>query len=391
MDNLTSTTTIPSTATKDRPTFPVEEKAIQYRVLNAYPLDVEGAADAFRYLYGHGPDYGLLRPFPSFSYDPSAGVWREWEYSKGWTPRHSVLDAMTEIMASLCALEAWRLDDYEAQEGTETQYRKLRQRHLGGNVTRALKLAEVYMSVDGWDSNANLLGLPDGEVVYIAPTNNRYSVHVIDQEATDYVTKSMAATPTTPTTLWFNFLSDLTNGSEDMEDALQVWAGASMLPGNLERKVHVLFGNGTTGKTTFLQAVKVAMGDYAASARASVFTSEKNSHPAELLPFVNNHLVVLPELPNGAFRSDLIKVVSGGDAIGVRGMRQDPRTEQPKATMWFSANELPTMRMVERCNQKPSFDMAMRHQTRQGGPELAHQAIVTATSWRYRWVDVGGG
>ena len=61
------------------------------------------------------------------------------------------------------------------------------------------------------------------------------------------------------------------------------------------------------------------MGDYAGSARASVFTSEKDSHPAELLPFIDKRLVILPELSRGALRSDLLKTVTGGDSISVRG------------------------------------------------------------------------
>ena len=89
------------------------------------------------------------------------------------------------------------------------------------------------------------------------------------------------------------------------------------------------------------------MGDYAASARPSLFVDEKSNHPAELLPFTGHKLIVLPELPRGALRSDLLKSLTGGDAISVRGMRQNPRTETPSAMLMFSANELPSIRMVD--------------------------------------------
>ena len=90
-----------------------------------------------------------------------------------------------------------------------------------------------------------------------------------------------------------------------------------------------------------------AMGDYAGTARASLFTTEGDSHSAELLPFVNKRLVVLPELPRGALRSDILKAVTGGDSISVRGMRQNPRTDTPTATLFFSANEMPSIRLVD--------------------------------------------
>ena len=133
----------------------------------------------------------------------------------------------------------------------------------------------------------------------------------------------------------------------DLETALQTWTAAAMMPGNVEHKTHVLFGDGNTGKSTYLKVIMTALGDYAGSARASVFVSERESHPAELLPFVDKRLVVLPELPRGALRSDLLKTVSGGDAISVRGMRENPRTATPMATLFFSCNELPSIRLVD--------------------------------------------
>ena len=116
---------------------------------------------------------------------------------------------------------------------------------------------------------------------------------------------------------------------------------------NPEHKTHILFGDGATGKSTFLKVIMHAMGDYAGTARASLFTTEGDQHSAELLPFVNKRLVVLPELPRGALRSDILKAVTGGDSISVRGMRQNPRTETSTATLFFSANEMPSIRLVD--------------------------------------------
>ena len=104
------------------------------------------------------------------------------------------------------------------------------------------------------------------------------------------------------------------------------------------------------------------MGDYAGSARASVFTSEKDSHPAELLPFIDKRLVILPELSRGALRSDLLKTVTGGDSISVRGMHQNPRTATPDATLAFSSNELPSIRMVDNAIKRRLLIWPFDHQ-----------------------------
>ena len=203
------------------------------------------------------------------------------------------------------------------------------------------------MGVDEWDNQPHLIGLPKGECLDIDGTNAKSPVVVIDACPSDYITKSTGVTPFEPTKLWMDFLTELTGGDMELEDGLQTWFGLAMLPGNPNHKAHILHGDGNTGKSTILRSIQSAMGDYAGSARASVFTSEKDSHPAELLPFIAKRLVVLTELSQGALRSDLLKTVTGGDAISVRGMHQNPRTATPDATLAFTSNELPSIRLVD--------------------------------------------
>ena len=323
--------------------------------LSTMPLDVQGAAEAFTVCFGYRDictdDFELRYPpgrtAPAFAFDARAGAWREWGERKGWRLRDSVLTEMTNIVAALCEVEAWRNNPGAEQERIDREVRKLRQKHFGQIVDRAIRLAAAMTSVKDWDPDPDLLGLPDGESLYMTPTNHKYPVHFDVQSPADYLTRCMGASPSEPTRLLTEFLGSLTGGDVEFLDGLGMWTAASMLEGNPYHKAHIMFGDGKTGKSTYLNLVRKAMGDYAGSGRASVFTSEKEQHPAELLPFVEKRLVVLPELPRGALRSDLLKTITGGDSISVRGMRQNPRTETPSATLMFSANELPSIRLVD--------------------------------------------
>lgn len=359
-----------------------------YHSLAVYPLDIQGAADAFRQLYGYGEMYAHVRPYPGFAYDTRAGVWREWWGGIGWRERASVLPEMTGIVAGLCAIEAWRKNDRDSRQADkiEAEYRKLRRQHLGQTVSKAITLAAVQSAVGQWDANENLLGLPDGECLYITPTNPRAGVHPATQEAADYLTRKMAAAPGRRSPLWESLVGGLTGGDTFMESALQVWMAAALLPGNVHHKAHILFGDGNTGKSTFLKTIQHAMGDYAASARSSVFVSEKDNHPAELLPFTQNRLVVLPELPLGALRSDLLKAVTGGDAISVRGMRENPRTATPSATLMFSANELPSIRLVDNALRRrlliwPCDNAPVKVDLQLGGKLASEEHIGGVVAW----------
>ena len=312
--------------------------AFHFHFLAMFGLDPEGAGEAFAMLHGHGPDYDAYRQFPAYAYDAKADTWHEWEnVGKGWKAKRNILREMSRVVGALCALEAFRTTS--GSDAAEREYPKLRRRHIGPTTEKAMKYAQALLTVEEWDVNDAMVGLPDGEAL---------DGHVlVDQQLEDYVTKTMGAGPYGRSTEWESFLDDTTGHDSELKDALQVWLASALHPGNQHHKAHLMVGDGGTGKSTLLRTVVAAMGDYAGSARAAVFTSEKDSHPAELLPFVDKRIVVLPELPVGALRSDLLKTVTGGDSISVRGMRQNPRTERTNAAIWFTANELPSLRVVD--------------------------------------------
>ena len=362
------------------------DMAAQWKKLKTFKLDVQGAAQAFQLVYGQDDGHHQWNGEDGrkpYSYDSQSGVWREFTGLDGWEVVPSVLPKLTDIMAILCAhaaIEAAdrgtkpadrpdpadynidpdtgepktvsqqqikrKFDDKQAAKIDE-QYRKLRQRHLGSNVGKAALLAQPIMAVDRWNIDDDILGLPGCQALYLGQKPPVTTVREDRQEPSQYITRTMAAKPGGESKLWESFVLDACDGDKEMASALQIWTSAALMVGNPEHRTHILYGGGATGKSTFLKVVMHAMGDYARTARASLFTDEGSSHSAELLPFVNARLVVLPELPRGALRSDLLKAVTGGDSISVRGMRENPRTEVPTATLFFSANELPSLRMVD--------------------------------------------
>ena len=377
----------------------VQALAEKYRILWPIPLDLSGMVDAFRLNHSAIPFaaqdglgvlcYDTIREYPGFAYDNNAETWRKWEYGKGWVSVRSIMVEMNTIAIGLCAVDAMRCWPDGTDEKVESEYRTRRKKNLG-QVDKAIKLAAALMGVDEWNNQPHLIGLPDGECLDIDATNAKSPVVTVDAGPADYITKTASATPFTTTALWKDFITELTGGDIMLENGLQTWFGLAMLPGNPHHKAHILFGDGSTGKSTFLKTIQAAMGDYAGSARASVFTSEKDSHPAELLPFIDKRLVILPELSRGALRSDLLKTVTGGDSISVRGMHQNPRTATPDATLAFSCNELPGIRMVDAAIKRRlliwPFDHQPANMDTQLGAKLASPAHLGGV---LQWLIVG--
>ena len=365
-----------------------EDMAAKWKNLKSFKLDIQGAAQAFQFIYGQGDghhkwDTDDKDAYDPYSYDSQSKVWRKFSFKAGWEHQPSVLPQLTELMAILCAHAAIEKmdretkpedrpdpDDYNIDPATgepktvsqqekkrkfdekqagkvDDAYRKLRQRHLGSNVNKAADLAQSMMAVERWNVDDDRLGLPGCESLLVTPTGPVTSVRVDDQAPTQYITRTLAAKPGPVSKLWESFVLDICDGDKEMASALQIWTSSAMLVGNPEHRTHILYGDGATGKSTYLKVIQTAMGDYAGTARASLFTSEGDSHSAELLPFVNCRLVTLPELPRGALRSDILKAVTGMDSISVREMRANPRTEIPTTTLYFSANELPSIWLVD--------------------------------------------
>ena len=269
--------------------IPTESQALanEFHTLWELPLDVSGKANAFRLFHSAIPfsdrnggilHYDTIRKYPGFAYDQTAETWRRWEYGKGWVAVRSILPEMTTIAVGLCAVDAVRSNPGVLAEKVDKEYRARWVKSLGAPVERAIRLAAVVMGVDDWDSYTNLIGLPEGECLDIDATHTKAPIMLVDSGPADYITKSAGASPFTTTGLWKDFLAELTGGDITLEDGLQTWFGLAMMPGNPHHKAHILFGDGDTGKSTFLKTVQAAMGDYAGVVLGHRFSPVRRIH-----------------------------------------------------------------------------------------------------------------
>ena len=323
-------------------------------------LSEQGISDTFRTLYAlpnessatNGLEVAKWRNGRYYAFNADAGKWYEWDMLNGWNTAQGLYADVANIVAWMCENEADKLeldkgngtdgsDDGERKRKTETRKLKARWRKLAV-YNNALKIAAATMTVHGWNRYGSVLGTIDGMCADLSEDM------VYPSMLFDFTTKRTGIEPAAPTGLWLRFINEFCGYDVDLVNGLQLWAGASLFKGNDTHKAHILFGDGGTGKGVFLLTIQKALGQYAASAQPSIFTeAHQSQHPAALLPFIDHNIVVLPEMKGGTFKSDILKTVVACDAISVRGMRENPRTETPSATLWFSANEMPVTRTID--------------------------------------------
>jgi putative DNA primase/helicase len=153
----------------------------------------------------------------------------------------------------------------------------------------------------------------------------------------------------TPCSLWMNFLRRVCGGDEELVAFLQRWCGYCLTGITTEQVLVYLYGTGANGKSVFVSTVAGILGDYAAVAPMEMLLASKNErHPTELAKLMGVRLVTAHEVAGGRrWDEDKIKLLTGGDKLTARFMRQDFFEFTPKFKLMIFGNHKPTLRNVD--------------------------------------------
>jgi putative DNA primase/helicase len=143
------------------------------------------------------------------------------------------------------------------------------------------------------------------------------------------------------------FLERIMDGSQELIDFLQRAAGYSLTGDTSERVAFILHGTGRNGKTTFVEALRYALGDdYTARASTDTLLARRFEQiPNDLAALRGKRFVSASEVNQGR-RLDEAKVkdITGGDIIAARFMRGEWFDYKPQFKLWLSTNHKPVIR-----------------------------------------------
>ncbi|MER8009615.1 phage/plasmid primase, P4 family [Streptomyces sp. NPDC094149] len=155
------------------------------------------------------------------------------------------------------------------------------------------------------------------------------------------------APQTMPTPRWDRFLADTFGSDEHGRETisfLHLLLGYSVTGDVGAQVLPFLYGSGANGKSVLLDVMMQVLGDYANAAPPG-FLMEKGKfteHSTELTELHGRRIVVCSELkPNDKFNEARVKLLTGGDAITARRMRQDFFTFHPTHKLWLLGNHRP--------------------------------------------------
>jgi putative DNA primase/helicase len=145
---------------------------------------------------------------------------------------------------------------------------------------------------------------------------------------------------------WLAFLRRIMGGDDEMVSFLQRVVGYCLTGSTREQALFILYGNGSNGKSTFLDTLRVVLGDYAAHARAESFVRDrKGGIPNDIAALRGARLVTASEPEQGeALDEGLVKEMTGDAALTARFMRGEFFTFQPTFKVLLATNHRPIIR-----------------------------------------------
>ncbi|MFC8956525.1 phage/plasmid primase, P4 family [Streptomyces sp. NPDC057101] len=208
-------------------------------------------------------------------------------------------------------------------------------------LNQARSAPGMLLKADALDADPYTLCTPDGMVDLRTGT-----IRPADP-ATDFVSRSTTVGPARqPTPRWNRFLTD-TFGDSDagraMTEFLQTLLGYSITGDVGGQVMPFLYGSGKNGKSVLLDVVIKLLGDYADAAPPGfLMTKPYDSHPTELAELHGRRLVICSEIkPGDRFDEARVKLLTGGDRIKARRMRQDFFSFTPTHKLWLIGNHRP--------------------------------------------------
>lgn len=267
--------------------------------------------------------------------------WSDWLYFDGTRWVHGA-----ELKAMRVAHGTAR--EIHAEAATETDLD--RQRALGkfalasqndARIKAMLSGARAYLEigVEDLDADPYALNTPNGTV----------DLHTGESHAhrrEDHITKltgvSYDADASAPT---FDAFLTRILPSEPVRRFVQKVMGYAACGATTEEVLVILWGKGANGKTTLINVVMEALGDYAMQAAPDLLMAKKGSHPTELADLFRARFVASTEVEEGRrFDEALVKSITGRDTIKARRMRQDFWQFTPTHTVFLSTNHRPEVR-----------------------------------------------
>jgi putative DNA primase/helicase len=212
---------------------------------------------------------------------------------------------------------------------------------MNAMLTQARSAPGMVLKADRLDADPYALCTPRGIV------DLRTGLLCDPDPNKDFHSRSTTVGPQqTPVPRWLRFLHDTFGDDaegQEMIDYLHVLLGYSITGDVGAQILPFLWGTGKNGKSVLLDVMMKLLGDYADAAPPGFLMAKPfEGHPTDLAELHGRRVYVCSEIkPGDKFDEARVKLLTGGDRIKARRMRQDPFSFEPTHKLWLLGNHKP--------------------------------------------------
>jgi putative DNA primase/helicase len=178
--------------------------------------------------------------------------------------------------------------------------------------------------------------------------------------------------------IWDGFLRRITGDDEELAGFLQRAVGYSLTGLTSEEKLFFAHGPAASGKSTFLEAIRAIMGDYAATADFDTFLKRPGATGVrnDLARLAGARFVTGVEVDQGReFAAAAVKQLTGGDTITARYLYREYFEYTPQFKLWLAGNDRPRVDAGDEGMWRRILQVPFTHSIPPGerDPQLKHQ------------------
>jgi putative DNA primase/helicase len=287
--------------------------------------------NAERLAYRHGRDLRYVHP------------WSKW---LAWDGKRWAVDAAGEVERR--AVDTVRSIYAEAASAADFEERKRISRHAESSEARsrieamialARSMPGIPVTPGQLDRDPWLLNVENGTVELRTGALRQHRREDLLTKLAPVKYRPDAEAPT------FQAFLERILPSEALRWFLRRAVGYSASGEVSEEALMILHGTGDNGKTTLVNAVLDALGDYAMEAPPDLILAKRGSHPTELADLFGARFVSATETDEGRrLAESLVKQLTGRDRIKARRMREDFWQFDPTHTIFLATNHKPEVR-----------------------------------------------
>jgi putative DNA primase/helicase len=206
---------------------------------------------------------------------------------------------------------------------------------LEGMLRIAGSLEQLTAAAECLDGDPHLFNCADGTLDLLTGSMRPH-------DPADRITKMAGCgLADNPGEVFPRFLEEVLPDRE-VREFVQRLIGYAMLGKTPEHILPIFTGTGRNGKSTLLNAVMEAFGDYAISADPDLLIERGNSHPTGQADLLGVRLATTAETDEGRqLAAATVKRLTGGDKIRARRMRKDFFEFNPSHTLVMVTNHKP--------------------------------------------------